>query len=244
MTMKNKLQQWGYRVSVAAFSMLAALFFCVLVTSVGKNLIDMMVRVGWAWRHPGNYVGLWAGFFAYGMFLFSLVIPRVRHNLNWFMKFTHELAHTLVALLFFARIKEFVVRDRDCYVNYKSGPIGYIPVTLAPYCIPVYTFMLFPFRFVGDAGYMIVFDALIAFSYAFHIHMFIRQTRLAQPDIENCGTGRSAAFIMFVHFTVLALILAIPKGGVLNAVQRVFWKYPAQILGNPVEWFQEIIKYF
>jgi hypothetical protein len=160
------------------------------------------------------------------------------------MKFTHELAHTLVALLFFARIKEFVVRDRDCYVNYKSGPIGYVPVTLAPYCIPVYTFMLFPVRFVGAAGYMIVFDALISFSYAFHIHMFIKQTRLSQPDIENCGTGRSAAFIMFVHFTVLALILAIPKGGVLNAVQRVFWKYPAQILGNPVEWFQEIIKYF
>jgi hypothetical protein len=104
MTMKNKLQQWGYRVSVAAFSMLAALFFCVLVTSVGKNLIDMMVRVGWAWRHPGNYVGLWAGFFAYGMFLISLIIPRVRHNLNWFMKFTHELAHTLVALLFFGII--------------------------------------------------------------------------------------------------------------------------------------------
>ena len=244
MTMKNKLQQWGYRVSVAAFSMLAALFFCVLVTSVGKNLIDMMVRVGWAWRPPGNYVGLWAGFFAYGMFLISLILPRVRHNLNWFMKFTHELTHTLGALLFFARIKEFVVKDRDCYVSYKSGPVGYVPITLAPYCIPIYTFMLFPFRFVGDAGYMIVFDALIAFTYAFHVHSFLKQTRFSQPDIENCGTGRSTAFILFVHFAVMSLILATPKGGVLKAFARVFFEYPMQILTDPSGWVKEIINYF
>lgn len=242
--MMNKFQHWGYNVSVAAFGLLAVLFLCVLLTSVGKNTVDMMVRVGWAWSHPGNYVGLWGGFFAYGMFLTTLIIPRVRHNLNWFMKFTHELTHTLVALLFCARIKEFVVKDRECYVNYKSGPVGYVPITLAPYCIPIYTFMLFPFRFVGDTGYMIVFDALIAFSYAFHLHSFIRQTRPYQPDIENCGLGRSAAFISFVHFAVLALIMAIPKGGVLNAAHRVFWEYPMHILSDPAGWLAEILKFF
>ena len=239
--MKNRL--W-YIASTTFFSLLAILFVGVFITSLGKNAIDMFVRVGWDWRHTGNYVGLIVGFAAYILFLIILTILKSRHNLYWFMKFTHELTHTLVALLFFRRIEEFVVSRRDCHVHYQRSRFGYVPITLSPYCIPIYTFMLFPFRFVGDAGYMIVFDALIAFSYAFHIHMFIRQTRLSQPDIENCGTGRSAAFIMFVHFTVLALILAIPKGGVLNAVQRVFWKYPAQILGNPVEWFQEIIKYF
>jgi hypothetical protein len=104
--------------------------------------------------------------------------------------------------------------------------------------------MLFPFRLVGDAGYMIVFDALIAFTYAFHVHSFFKQTRFSQPDIENCGKDRSVAFILFVHFAVMSLILAIPKGGVLNAVQRVFWVYPAQILGNPIKWFEEILKFF
>lgn len=240
----SKLDRWGYNLSIAAFGFLAALFLCVLVTSVGKNFIDMMVRVGMAWRHPGNYVGLLAGFVGYGMFLCTLVIPRVRHNLNWFMKFTHELTHTLVALLFFARIKEFVVKDRECYVSYKSGPVGYVPITLSPYCIPIYTFMLFPFRFAGDAGYMIVFDALIAFTYAFHIHSFIKQTRLSQPDLENCGAVRSVAFISFVHMAVLSLILAIPKGGVLRALCRVFWEYPVQILTAPAEWLEEILKYF
>lgn len=243
-TMKDRLSEWWYWITVVLFGFLALLFLCVLVTSVGKNTIDMMVRVGWNWKHPGNYVGLWAGFFVYVIFLFFLVVPRVRYNMDWFMKFTHELAHALVALITFSRVKEFVVKDRDCYVFYKCWPVAYVPITLAPYCIPIYTFMLFPFRFAGDASYMIVFDALISFSYAFHLHSYIKQTRLWQPDIRNCGYGRSVTFIAFVHFAVLALIMAMPKGGVLKAVCRVFWEYPMSILTDPHGWLHEVLKYF
>lgn len=242
--MREKLERFTYGLSTGIFGVLAVLFLLVLITSLGKNLIDMCVRVGWDWRHDGNYVGLFAGFAAYGLFLVSMIVPHMRHNLNWFMKFTHELTHTLVAVLFFAKIREFVVKDRDCYVNYKAGPIGYVPITLSPYCIPIYTFMLFPFRFAGDSHYMIVFDALIAFSYAFHVHSFIKQTRFRQPDIENCGKARSVAFISFVHMAVIALILATPKGGVLKAIHRVFWEYPIDIISNPVGWFHDIIRFF
>ena len=242
--MREKLERFTYGLSTGIFGLLAVLFLLVLITSLGKNLIDMCVRVGWDWRHDGNYVGLFAGFAAYGLFLVSMIVPRMRHNLNWFMKFTHELTHTLVAVLFFAKIREFVVKDRDCYVNYKAGPIGYVPITLSPYCIPIYTFMLFPFRFAGDSHYMIIFDALIAFSYAFHVHSFIKQTRFRQPDIENCGKARSVAFISFVHMAVIALILATPKGGVLKAIYRVFWEYPIDIISNPVGWFHDIIRFF
>lgn len=242
--MREKLERFTYGLSIGIFGLLAVLFLLVLITSLGKNLIDMCVRVGWDWRHDGNYVGLFAGFAAYGLFLVSMIVPRMRHNLNWFMKFTHELTHTLVAVLFFAKIREFVVKDRDCYVNYKAGPIGYVPITLSPYCIPIYTFMLFPFRFAGDSHYMIVFDALIAFSYAFHVHSFIKQTRFRQPDIENCGIARSVAFIAFVHMAVISLIMVTPKGGVLKAIHRVFWEYPIDILSGPAGWFHDIFRYF
>ena len=242
--MREKLERFTYGLSTGIFGVLAVLFLLVLITSLGKNLIDMCVRIGWDWRHDGNYVGLFAGFAAYGLFLVSMIVPRMRHNLNWFMKFTHELTHTLVAVLFFAKIREFVVKDRDCYVNYKAGPIGYVPITLSPYCIPIYTFMLFPFRFAGDSHYMIVFDALIAFSYAFHVHSFIKQTRFRQPDIENCGKPRSVTFIAFVHMAVISLIMATPKGGVLKAIYRVFWEYPIDIISNPVGWFHDIIRFF
>lgn len=242
--MREKVERFTYLLSTVIFGLLAILFVLVLFTSLGKNLVDICVRVGWDWRHPGNYVGLFVGSLAYCLFLITLKIPRVSHNLNWFMKFTHELTHTLVAILFFAKIREFVVKDRECYVNYKAGPIGYVPITLSPYCIPIYTFMLFPFRFAGDSHYMIVFDILIAFTYSFHLHSFIKQTRFSQPDIEGCGLARSTTFIAFVHVLVLSLICATPKGGVMKAINRVLWEYPTDILTDPSVWFHDLIRYF
>ena len=241
--MENRRENIGYVVSVAIFSLLAVLFLCVMITSLARNFIDMYVRIGWAWWHPGNYVGLMAGFMAYIAFLPLLVLPRIRHNLGWFRKFTHEFTHTLVAIVFFAKIREFVVKDKECYVSYKAGPIGYVPITLSPYCIPIYTFMLLPFRFFGDSHYMVVFDILIAFTYAFHVHSFIRQTSSEQTDIQGCGLARSAMFITFVHMSVISMILATPKGGVANAVIRVFWSYPVQFLTEPHAWVTSVMTY-
>ena len=244
--MKDKLDRLSYFSATALFSLLALLFLAVFITSLAKNAIDMWVRIGWDWRHAGNYVGLLVGFVMYIFFALMLVVLRIGHNLNWFMKFTHELTHTLIALLFFKKINEFVVKGRECYVNYKVGKygVGYIPITLSPYCIPIYTFMIFPFRFAGDSHYMIFFDALIAFSYAFHLHLFIKQTRFTQPDIENCGIARSVAFLAFVHLAVASLVLATPKGGVLKALGRVFYDYPMQVLTDPSGWVKEIFNFF
>ena len=241
---KKILDKLGYITSTAFWGLLAILFVGVFITSIEKNAIDMCVRIGWAWRHTGNYVGLFAGFVAYGLFLFTLFIPKVKHNLDWLMKFTHELTHTFVALFFWRKIYEFVVRGRECYVFYEKGRIGYVPITLSPFCLPIYTLMIFPFRFTGDSHYMIIFDALIAFTYAFHVHSFIKQTRFTQTDIENCGRARSLSFLIFTHLVVLSLILAIPKGGVLKALNRVLVEYPMHILTDPFGWFYEIIKFF
>ena len=242
--MKEKISYIVSKGSIILFSLLSVLYMGVIITSLGKNAVDMCVRVGWDWRHTGNYVGLIAGFAAYVVFLMILTIVKGKHNLNWFMKFTHELTHTLVALVFFRKIHEFVVRGRECFVHYDPPKVGYLPITLSPYCIPIYTLMIFPFRFAGDSHYMIIFDALIAFTYAFHVHAFIKQTRFSQNDIENCGIAQSVSFISFVHLAMISLILATPKGGVLKAIGRVFWEYPKLILTDSSGWFHEIIKYF
>ena len=242
--MKEKISYIVSKGSIILFSLLSVLYMGVFITSLGKNAVDMCVRVGWDWRHTGNYVGLIAGFTAYVVFLMILTIVKGKHNLNWFMKFTHELTHTLVALVFFRKIHEFVVRGRECFVHYDPPRVGYLPITLSPYCIPIYTLMIFPFRFAGDSHYMIIFDALIAFTYAFHVHAFIKQTRFTQNDIENCGIAQSVSFISFVHLAMISLILAIPKGGVLKAIGRVFGEYLWQIVTDPSGWFHEIIKYF
>ena len=236
----------GYVASTALYGVLALLFLGVLITSLFKNAIFMSTRSGLDWHYTGNYLGLAAGALSY--ILITVVLRKLRggHNLDWFMKFTHELTHTLAVVTLFGKISEFVVRGYECYVRYRVNrwDIGELSISLAPYCIPIYTFMLFPFRLAGDADYMILFDALIGLSYAFHVHTFIKQTRLSQSDIEHCGIARSVVYISFVHFAVLALILAIPKGGVLKAIGRVFYYYPIDIITNPVGWAQEILQYF
>ena len=237
-------RKYSYWIATGFWALLALLFFGVLLKSFGHDAVDMWVNFKTERGKQGNMIGLLCGFAAYALFMFFLISPKIRHNLNWFMHFTHELTHTLVALLFFRRIEEFLVSRRDCHVKYQKSRIGYVPITLSPYCIPIYTFMLFPFRYFGASQYMFVFDVMIAFTYAFHIHTFIKYTRYTQSDIEGCGLVRSTAFISFIHCAVLALILSMPKGGMKLAIQRVFWEYPIQILTNPSGWFHDVVKFF
>ena len=237
-------RKYSYWITTGFWALLALLFFGVLLKSFGHDAVDMWVNFKTERGKQGNMIGLLCGFAAYALFMFFLISPKIRHNLNWFMHFTHELTHTLVALLFFRRIEEFLVSRRDCHVKYQKSRIGYVPITLSPYCIPIYTFMLFPFRYFGAPQYMFVFDVMIAFTYAFHIHTFIKYTRYTQSDIEGCGLIRSTAFISFVHCAVLALILSMPKGGMKLAIQRVFWECPIQILTDPSGWFHDVVKFF
>ena len=241
--MRDKKERAFYPLSTCFYSILASLFLLVFVTSLCKNFLDMVVRIGWNWKHDGNYVGLVVGFGVYVVLAAFLKVFRLGHNMRWFMKFTHELTHTLVALVFFAKIHKFIVMERECSVYYEAK-VGYVPITLSPYCIPIYTFMLFPFRFAGDSHYMIIFDFLIAFTYAFHVHAFIKQTRYTQKDIKGCGKALATAFIAFVHLCVVSLIFAIPKGGVLKAINRVFWEYPIYSVTDPSGWLHDIIKFF
>lgn len=239
-----KFGNYSYWVITCFWAVIALIFFGVLLKSFGYDAVNMWVNLGASRHTSGNMAGLLCGFAAYCFFLLFIISPKIRHNLHWFMYFTHELTHTLVALFFLRRIEEFVVSKRDCHVIFQKSRIGYVPITLSPYCIPIYTFMLFPFRYFGAPQYMFAFDMMIAFTYAFHIHSFIKHTRYTQSDIEGCGLARSTAFISFIHCSVLALILSMPKGGMKLALQRVFWKYPVQLLTDPTGWFNDVIMYF
>lgn len=238
--MPETYKKFLYWISTCFWAFLALLFLGVLLKSFGFDAVRMWIYS----PQNGNLRGLICGFAAYAFCLMFLISPKIRHNLNWFMHFTHELTHTLVALIFFRRIEEFLVSGRDCHVRYQKSRFGYIPITLSPYCIPIYTFFLFPFRYFGDYKYMFAFDVMIAFTYAFHIHSFIKYTRYTQSDIEGCGLARSTAFIAFIHCAVLALILSMPRSGMKLAIQRVFWEYPIQLLTDPSAWLQDVVTFF
>ena len=171
---------------------------------------------------------LCCGFFS---FFLLFLIPRVRSNTRWFMKFTHEFTHLVFAVLFFRKIHRFKVDEKDSHVSFSSGWFGYIPITLSPYCIPLFTLMLLPWRFTtGQWFFLSVIDILIGFTYAFHVCCWVKQIRLHQTDISGPGIIRSILFISLFIIIGFCLIVQTPSSGVQLALQRVFWDFPRQVL--------------
>ena len=171
---------------------------------------------------------LLVGFLA---FFFLFIIPRVRSNVRWLMKFSHEFTHLLFALLFFRRIYRLKVDDTDSYVSYSSGWFGYHAITLSPYCVPVFTLALLPWHFTtATPVYLTVIDILIGFSYSFHICTWVKQIRLSQTDIIGPGRLKSILCIILFQIINFCLIIMTPSSGVMLAIQRIFVDFPSKVL--------------
>ncbi len=175
-------------------------------------------------------------YFAVGFVAFFplLCIPPVRHNVKWLMTFTHEFTHMLFAMLFFRRMKSFVVDGgEDDHTSYSNGRLGYKTITLSPYCVPIITLALLPWRFTtGNNVYLAVIDVLIGLTYAFHVCCWIRQIRPYQTDI--IGPGRIRSLLIIASFLVLGfcVVLLTTSSGVELAFKRVFWVFPRDIIMN------------
>ena len=179
------------------------------------------------------YLGI--GFVA---FFASFIIPRIRENVRWMMTFTHEFTHLLFALLFGRKIHRFNVDRKDSHVSFSGGWFGYHAITLSPYCVPIFTLALLPWRFTtGNPVFLCIIDILIGATYAFHVCCWVLQTRLYQTDITGPGVVKSLLCIATFHILNLCLVLLTPGSGVAKAIDRVFWKFPS-------EWVTEIIAWF
>lgn len=167
----------------------------------------------------------------FAVFFLCFVFPRVRHNIRWMMSFTHEFTHLLFALLFFRKIHRFNVDDKDSHVSFSGGWFGYHAITLSPYCVPVFTLALLPWRFTTGSThplFLAVIDFLIGATYAFHVCCWIRQTRLYQTDITGPGVVKSLLCIATLHILNFCLVVLTPSSGVQLAFVRVFWDFPLE----------------
>lgn len=182
-----------------------------------------MARIGYH-----NYLTI--GFVA---FFALFLIPRVRKNIHWMMSFTHEFTHLIFALLFFRKIYRFKVDDKDSHVSFSGGRIGYIPITLAPYCVPIFTLVLLPWHFTTSSHvYLYAIQILLGFSFAFHVCCWAKQIRLHQTDITGPGIVRSLLVISIFIILFLCVIVLTPSSGVSNAFSRVFWEFPSAFISN------------
>ena len=228
--MENHFGKWvvlrkaGYILSC----LLLGIVFVIAVSVLAKTLSLEYSSYG---RIALHY-SLIAGFL--GFFIIFLV-PLLRNNFRWLMKFTHEFTHLVFALLFLRKINRFKVDSEDSYVSYSNGWFGYYSITLSPYCVPVFTLALLPWRFTTGTTtplFLSIIDILIGFTYAFHVCCWIKQIRLHQTDIIGPGIVRSLLIITTIHILNLCLVLLTPSSGVVLAIQRVLWDFPSAFVNT------------
>ena len=211
-------------------NVLACIVLAVLVAIAVGVLVQTLQSEFRSMGRIRLHKSLFRGFL---VFFVLFLIPRVRSNVHWLMKFSHEFTHLLFALLFFRKINRFKVDDSDSYVSYSSGWFGYHAITLSPYCVPIFTLALLPWRFTTGTPHPIflaIIDILIGFTYAFHVCCWAKQIRLSQTDLIGPGLVKSILCITLFQLINFCLVLLTPSSGVILAIQRVFVDFPTGVV--------------
>ena len=139
----------------------------------------------------------------------ALVLGHVfNKNLLWLETFSHELTHIVVAFIFFRKVHSFHAEEGSGVV-YTSGTDqkGLIPMALAPYCLPIFTYFLLFFRSLMDVHGVWVFDIIIGASISFHIACFNHQTGSYQTDINQYPLLFSYSYIYIARLINCCIIL-------------------------------------
>ena len=211
----------------AAYVFACLVLACILVVAVAVLIRTFRMDTGARIDLHGYLAIGFAAFFA------VFAVPRLGSNFRWLMKFTHEFTHMIFAILFFRKIQRFKVDSKESYVSYSGGWFGYHAITLSPYCVPIFTLVLLPWRFTTATDfktYLAIIDILIGFSYAFHVCCWAKQIRLHQTDITGPGIILSLLVIAIFQLLNLSLVVLTPSSGVENAIERVFWEFPRDFI--------------
>lgn len=135
-------------------------------------------------------------------------------NYEWMKTFSHELTHTIVALLCFREITSFNAEQRKGVIWSRGGDWSAALVSLAPYCLPIFTyFMLFIWSLVASRSLVSTsslwaIDIIIGITIAFHFFCFKEQTGSYQTDINQFPLWFSYIYIwVFRLFNVIVILL-------------------------------------
>lgn len=161
---------------------------------------------------------------ACGCLAFLLLRNLLKKNMKFLETFTHELTHTIVALLFLRKVHSFEAKESSGFIM-TSGKDNWsmAALSLAPYCLPIYTYLLLSLRsLISDQGFWI-FDILIGITIAFHIHCFIKQTGNYQTDINKYPLIFSYSYIFTAHLVNLCVTIVafFPQYNVFTSL----WRY-------------------
>ena len=185
----NYMKKSRYIISMVLLSILLLLTMPYAVKIFGIILFPNRIGV---LRQLSIYQ--WVGV---GIAVFAVIHAFVKKNMTWLETFSHELTHIVVALLFFRRIHSFQAEEGSGVV-YTSGTHAYAlaPMALAPYCLPIFTYLLLSIRCLIDSHGIWIYDVLIGMSICFHFFCFKLQIGNYQTDINQYPLSFSYLYIV------------------------------------------------
>ena len=171
---------------------------------------------------------------AVGVVAFAIIHSVVKKNMPWLETFSHELTHIFVALVFFRRVHSLRAEEGSGVV-YTSGEheYGLAPMALAPYCLPIFTYILLSVRCLMDFHGMWIYDILIGMTICFHFFCFKNQTGNYQTDINQYPLSFSYLYIvtaLLINFCII-WVAFFPQYNVYTS----FWRYVTSVWSNAVD---------
>jgi len=168
-----------------------------------------------------------------GIAAFTVIHSVVKKNMTWLETFSHELTHIVVALLFFRRVHSFHAEEGSGVV-YTSGKHEYAlaPMALAPYCLPIFTYLLLSIRCLMDFHGMWIYDVIIGMTICFHFFCFKNQTGNYQTDINQYPLSFSYLYIvtaLLINFCII-WVAFFPQYNVYTS----FWRLVTSVWENGV----------
>ncbi len=212
----------GFQPTKFWLSLVALFFMPGLVVAFGQGLLLFFVR-------KELWIPVLAGI-VLGVIFYKVVFRRL-----WgFSTFEHELSHALIALLFFRRIKKFVVtRFNGGYIEYTDGfggKTGNHFIALGPYFLPTFTLLSVLIRpFLANAWFP-WFDVWIGITFSYQTLNNIDELRrnwtrerfllaggggLTNTDIGHEGYIFSFIIILALKLLFLGFLMYMLSGGYL-----------------------------
>lgn len=176
------------------------ILFAINIITLPFTTYECFRAIRWAVLNPKGY-----GWFAGGFLLFFLLRFLLKKNYLFLQVFTHEVTHAIFSIFQGGYVKEMVVNE-DFGGHVKATRINML-TSLAPYCIPIFTYAILIISYFISKSQLYLFDLLAGATLLFHLFTMADQTGNRQTDIQEVGFVRSYVFIAWMHTINIGIIL-------------------------------------
>lgn len=166
-------------------------------------------------------------------------------NIEWLETDSHEKIHGIVGWLFGRRIHSAHSGEGSGCIytsgnNYLSR-MGMLPMSLAPYCLPLWTYSILWLRpLIGYRG-LWIFDIFVGITLAFHYFCFKTQTRSNQTDINQYPLSFSYTYIYLARIIneLIIIVMFFPQSdSIMYPIMRLL-----KAMGSSLDMYVTLLEF-